>query len=101
MEFQLHQQADRWVASGDMTIYHAASLKRLLALGDGESQISLDLAHVAEIDTCGLQALLMLSRRARAEQRILTLIAPSAAVREVFALCGLASMYDTAARQAA
>ena len=101
MEFQLQQQAGRWVASGDMTIYHAAGLKQLLALGAADAQISLDLANVAELDTCGLQALLMLSRKALAEQRTLTLVAASAAVREVLDLCGLASMYDTAARQAA
>jgi anti-sigma B factor antagonist len=91
MEFTLEHRDGRLLASGDMTIYQAAAMKTALldtwqAAG---ATIALDLANVTEMDTCGLQIVLMLGRRARSEGRSLNVAAASAAAREVLELSGL------------
>jgi anti-sigma B factor antagonist len=102
MEFLLERRDGRLCAAGDMTIYSAAAMKEQLlgALG-GAAALQLDLSNVAELDTCGLQALLWAKRTAEAAGGSLTLLAPSPAVREVFELCGLASLCGESVRQAA
>ncbi len=74
---------------GELTIYRAAELKPLL-LGDA-SALALDLSAVHEIDSAGLQ-LLLLARRERAALR---LVAPSTPVRDALALAGLAAAFET------
>lgn len=98
MEFHLKQRKGRLLASGDMTIYHAAGMKEaLLAVAsDIKSDLSLDLANVTELDTCGLQILLLLQRQAQAAGRSFKITAASPAVREVFALCGLEALCEAA-----
>jgi anti-anti-sigma factor len=91
MEFTLEHRDGRLLACGDMTIYQAAAMKTALldtwpATG---AAIALDLGNVTEIDTCGLQIVLMLKQRAQAEGRSLNVAAASAAAREVLELSGL------------
>jgi anti-anti-sigma factor len=52
---------------------------------------------VTELDTCGLQVLLMLRRAAAAQGRQLRLLAPSAVVRDVLTLCGLEALWQKSA----
>lgn len=77
-----------------MTIYAAAALKaRIAAALDAASDgLRLDLSRVTEIDTAGLQLLLMARRLAAACRRPLVLLEPSAAVLEVIELCRLDAM---------
>ncbi len=77
---------------GDLTIYQAAELKtRLLAaLDQAPTTLELDLAGVTEIDSAGVQLLLLVRRMAAASQRELRLTGHSAPVREVFQLLDLA-----------
>jgi len=91
MEFQLERRDGRLWASGDMTIYSAALMKqRMLAGMEGvDDDVLLDLSQVTELDTCGLQILLLAERLAANEGRRLKLVEPSAATREVLTLCGL------------
>jgi anti-anti-sigma factor len=98
MEFHLKQRKGRLLASGDMTIYHAAVMKEALLAVTAEikSDVALDLANVTELDTCGLQILLLLQRQVQASGRTLTITAASPAVREVFALCGLETLCEAA-----
>lgn len=91
MEFLLEHRDGRLIASGDMTIYQAAALKAALLApwpADGAA-LALDLTNVTEMDTCGLQAVLMLRRRAQTEGRDLNIVAVSAAAREALELSGL------------
>jgi len=128
VEFQLHRRDGRLWAAGEMTIYSAASMKEQLLAGDillpkaacgpcgvgtekdvtfsglqtaDAADLLLDLSRVSELDTCGVQALLMLRRMVAADGRQLTLINPSAAVCEVIALCGLSALCADAAARAA
>jgi anti-anti-sigma regulatory factor len=57
--------------------------------------VSLDLSQVAELDTSGLQMLLLVQRLAAADGRGFALREPSAAAREVLDLCGLTDLYSS------
>lgn len=80
---------------GEMTIYQAGQHKAALlgALGQA-ALLELDLGAVTELDTAGLQLLMLLKDTARAHGKRLRLRAHSAAVAEVFALAGLAGHFS-------
>lgn len=86
---------------GEMNIYRARELKLLLQaqLASAE-QIDLDLAGVSEIDSAGLQLLLVAKQSTVANRQQLQLVAPSDAVRELLHLTGLAAYFDAAAAPA-
>jgi anti-anti-sigma factor len=72
---------------GELTILTAAEHHRRLrlSLADGVD-LHLDLSGVSEIDTAGLQVLLIADRAARQLGAVLTLGEPSPAVRDVLAI---------------
>ena len=76
---------------GELTIFRAAELKPLLLADPLPLQI--DLSGVTEIDTAGVQLLMLAKNTARAQQRELRLVAHSPAVREVFGLLNLAACF--------
>ena len=79
---------------GELTIYRAAELKQtLVAAVDGPDSLEIDLSAVTELDTAGVQLLMMAERSARAGKKDLRLVARSAAVTEVFDLMNLASHF--------
>lgn len=85
---------------GELTIFRAAELKPLL-LAD-PLPLEIDLSGVTDIDTAGVQLLMLAKNTARAQQRELRLVAHSPAVREVFELLNLgACLGDTPAAPAA
>lgn len=80
---------------GELSIYRAAELKPLMlgalsAVG-GAAQTRFDLSEVSEIDTAGVQLLLLARREAAACGVVLELAAASPAVRSAFALLELES----------
>lgn len=75
---------ERLVLESDMTIYNALAAKeQLLAALEGCQELELDLSKVGEIDTSGIQLLILAKREATRQQKSLRLVAHSAAVREV------------------
>jgi anti-sigma B factor antagonist len=75
---------------GELTIYSATELKpELLAALNGAAQAEFDLSGVTEIDTAGVQLLLLARREAQARGVALHLRSPSPAVRSAFALLAL------------
>ena len=87
-----HQSAGNSLrVQGEMTIYRAGELATsiLSKLKKKPSAARLDLSEVTEIDSAGLQILLMANRMAMAAGSRLQLVAPSACVVEVLALCNL------------
>lgn len=82
----------RLAVAEDMTIYHAAKHKQewLEALQACEV-LEMDLANVAEVDTSGLQLLLMLKGEAARLGKRAPIVAHSAAVQEVIDFCNLAA----------
>ena len=76
---------------GEMTIYRAEELMQALLtpLLSGR-HLQLDLSAVTEIDTAGLQLLLLARRTARQGQGRFDLVSLSPAVQEVFELLRIA-----------
>lgn len=75
---------------GELTIYRALELKPLiLEEVERRSPPSIDLSGVEEIDTAGLQLLLLARREAQARGTELQLLSPSAAVQDALALLWL------------
>ena len=79
---------------GDIGIYRAAELKEVLLapLAPGV-MLELDLSGVSEIDTAGVQLLLLANNSAQALGATLRLCAPSAAVVQVLDLLNLGGTF--------
>ena len=77
-----------------LTIYHAFEQKRLLldALAECE-ELELDLAQVGEIDSAGLQLLILLKKEARRCGKPVRFVGHSQAVSEVIDFCNLAAEF--------
>lgn len=84
----------RLYPEGEMTIYQIADLKPALldALAQSD-EIELDLAAVSELDTSGVQLLMLMKREAVAAGKALKLSGHSPAVLEVFELLGLGGWF--------
>lgn len=79
---------------GEMTIYNALELKdKLLAPLDQCAHMEIDLAGVSEIDSAGLQLLVMVKNEARARGKTLRISGHSPAVLEVLDVCKLEGFF--------
>jgi anti-anti-sigma regulatory factor len=76
---------------GELTIFRAAEL--LPALMSSPPPAEIDLWGVTEIDSAGLQLLMLAKMRATAGQRTLRLNRPSPSVAEVFELLNLTAYF--------
>lgn len=76
----------------DLTIYHALEQKRTLldALAKADD-LELDLMQVGEIDTAGLQLLVLLKKEAQRVGKQVTIVAHGQAVLSVIDFCNLAA----------
>ena len=76
---------------GEMTIYAASTLARdlLQRAADADSPCRIDLSEVSEIDTTGVQILLMVRRARSPDAEPIEVLAPSAAVTEALGLLRL------------
>lgn len=82
---------------GEMTIYRAAELKaEVLAAVRPKAALEIDLSGVTEIDSAGVQVLMLAKRAAREQGGELRLVAHSPAVVEVFELLDLAAHFGDA-----
>lgn len=79
---------------GEMTIYQAMALKETLlsALRQAES-IDLDLSAISEIDSAGLQLLLLTKRESLLRGKTLRIVAHSAATLDLIDTCNLAAYF--------
>lgn len=84
----------RLVITQDLTIYQAMEQKQqLMAALSGTDALELDLSQVAEMDTAGLQLLLLAKREAGLLNKDLSIVAHSPAVRQTLDFCNLASFF--------
>ncbi|HET9107443.1 MAG TPA: STAS domain-containing protein [Steroidobacteraceae bacterium] len=86
---------------GEMTIYSASACNtRLMAalLRRSGRPAAIDLSRVTEIDTAGLQILLMARRVAAVRGGSVALIDPSPPARELLELCGLQGLIAESGR---
>lgn len=79
---------------GEMNIYTAAELKsQLLPYLAQPGELEIDLSQVSELDSAGLQLLILAKREAERVSATLRLALHSRAVLEVFDLCNLAAFF--------
>lgn len=84
----------RLTLNQDLTIYHAEALKDALmaTLGHGAT-IELDLSQITEIDTAGIQLLILLKRESQHLGLQLDIVAHSPVVRELIEFYNLAAYF--------
>ena len=76
---------------GELTIFRAMELKPMLLASSPVDEI--DLSGVTELDTAGVQLLMLAKKTALAQQRNIKLVAHSPAVLEVFELLNVAAYF--------
>ena len=82
----------RLTLTEDLTIYHALDQKNTLldALATSD-ELELGLLPVSEMDTAGLQLLILLKKEAQRSGKRVSIVAHSQAVRAVIDFCNLAT----------
>ena len=82
------------VVSNDLTIYHALELKPTLldALANTQ-ELELNLSQVSEMDTAGLQLLILLKKEAQRAGKCVRIVAHSQAVSSVIDFCNMAAEF--------
>lgn len=79
---------------GELTIYTAAELKEKIAGAlQAELPIEIDLSQIGEIDTAGLQLLLLAKRECATRNKAIEFSQPSQAVLDTLQLCGLSDEF--------
>ena len=76
---------------GELTIFRAMELKPVLMATPPVNEV--DLSGVTDLDTAGVQLLMLAKKTALAQQRDLRLVAHSPAVLEVFELLNVAAYF--------
>ncbi len=82
---------------GELTIYTAAEMKEKFGALLESASIDIDLAQVSEIDTAGLQLLLLLQRECAKREKSISFSNPSEAVQSCWSLCNLSETFIGAA----
>lgn len=87
-------ELNRVAVEGEMTIYTAAELKNELLdiMADGH-KFEVNLAGVSEIDTAGLQLLILMKREAVRRNKDMSITAHSPAVIDILDLSNLAGLF--------
>jgi anti-anti-sigma factor len=82
---------------GEMTIYRAADLKVTVLEALRKTRVlEIDLSGITELDTAGLQVLMLAKQTAAAGQRELRLLQHSPAVMEIFQMLDLVAFFGDA-----
>ena len=78
----------------DLTIYHALDQKQMLldALATS-NELELNLSQVSEMDTAGLQLLILLKKEAQRAGKQVRIVAHSQAVSSVIDFCNMAAEF--------
>ncbi|MTV39504.1 STAS domain-containing protein [Duganella radicis] len=82
---------------GELTIYHAADLKVTVLDALRKTRVlEIDLSGVTELDTAGLQVLMLAKQSAAADRRELRLVRHSPAVVEIVEMLDLGAFFGDA-----
>lgn len=88
---------EKFTVEGELTIYTAAEMKEKLGGLLSAEAIEIDLAQVSEIDTAGLQLLLLLQRECKKIDKPLAFINPSEVVLSCWNMCNLTEAFGVTA----
>lgn len=84
----------RLAITQELTIYHAMEQKQqVIAALEASEGLELDLSQVAEMDTAGLQVLMLAKREAGRLNKHLAIVAHSPVVRQTLDYCNLAAFF--------
>ncbi len=90
----MSEQNNPMVIEDDLTIYTASTIKdQLMEAVKANADLQLDLSHVGEFDSAGLQVLYLAKREVSKAGHKLRIIAHSAAVRELLDLYNLVAYF--------
>lgn len=82
------------VLEGRLSIYNAAeSMTQMIGALASADAVDVDLSGIEDLDTAGLQLLLLLKREGTRSGKPVRLVGHSPAVRSVIDFCGLASYF--------
>ncbi|MEI6415228.1 MAG: STAS domain-containing protein [Pseudomonadota bacterium] len=88
------RQVHRLTVETDMTVHHAANLKPILLESLAKTEdLELDLSQVGDMDTAGLQLLILLKREAQREGKSLRLAHHHPVVRELVEFLNMAAYF--------
>ncbi|RZT05937.1 anti-anti-sigma factor [Duganella sp. CF402] len=91
------EDVTRITLDGELTIYRAADLKVTVLDALRKTRVlEIDLSGVTELDTAGLQVLMLAKQTATADQRELRLLQHSPAVVEIFEMLDLVAFFGDA-----
>lgn len=86
--------ASKFCPEGELTIYTAEEQKlQLLKAIAGQNCIEVDLSKITEMDTAGLQLLILAKLESRRRAVPLTMVGHSQAVLEVIDICNMSSFF--------
>ncbi len=89
-----HSVATRLSIEEEMTIYQAPAQKeQLMSALQTADRLELDLSAVSNIDSAGLQLLILLKREVHTRGKQLAIVAHSAVVQQVLDFCNLAGTF--------
>jgi anti-anti-sigma factor len=93
----MSDDVNRISIEGEMTIYRAADLKVTVLEALRKARVlEIDLSGITELDTAGLQVLMLAKQTATADQRELRLLRHSPAVMEIFEMLDLVAFFGDA-----
>lgn len=79
---------------GELTIYNVNDLRaELLSVVNNADDIEINLSLVSDVDSAGLQLLMLVKREMLKQEKNLRLVAHSRAVLDAFELCDLGSFF--------
>lgn len=89
------KQCCRVYIEGEMTIYNAAALHSgLLPVFSRTRDLEINLSGVTEMDSAGVQLLILAKHECDRQQHALTMVNHSSSVRDVFELMGLHALFN-------
>lgn len=89
---------EKFVVEGELTIYTAAELKEKITKLLTAEAVEIDLGQVSEIDSAGLQLLLLAQRECAKQEKNIVFSNPSEAVIACWKMCNLQMGFDATAQ---
>jgi len=88
---------EKLIVEGELTIYTAAEMKEKIGTLLSNESIEIDLSQVGEIDTAGLQLLLLAQRECAKQEKTIVFSSPSEAVLACWNMCNLQETFGVTA----
>lgn len=91
------QAVEKLAIEGELTIYTAAEMKEKIGALLAAAAVEIELSQVSEIDTAGLQLLLLARQECARQEKAIAFTHPSDAVLTCWRMCNLLTEFGAAA----